>query len=333
MFDNNLHVRAFRGAGLIAAIIGFSSLGFGFVLGVAPASAAAPFVKTQAPGFHRLMLGEFEITALNDGTVDLDVAKLLKQPQAATERALSRSFVHNPLETSVNAFLINTGARLVLIDTGAGTLFGPSLGKLQANLREAGYKPEQIDDVFITHMHPDHVGGLTNKGEPAFANAVIHANKRDSEFWLSQINFDNAPADSKSFFQGAITSVTPYRAAGRYQPFEGDVELVPGVRAIASYGHTVGHTNYLVESKGQSLLLIGDLIHVAPVQLENPDVTVAFDSDGRSASTSRQRLFTLAAKKGALVGAAHLQFPGIGHLRREAKAWRWVPLNYSAELR
>ena len=109
------------------------------------------------------MLGEFEITALNDGTVDLDVAKLLKQPQAATERALSRSFVHNPLETSVNAFLINTGAKLVLIDTSAGTLFGPSLGKLQANLREAGYKPEQIDDVFIITYASRSRRGLTNK--------------------------------------------------------------------------------------------------------------------------------------------------------------------------
>ncbi len=312
-----------------------AAIAFGGALLVAPtaASAAAPQVRTQAPGFYRTMLGDFEITALSDGTVDLDVAKLLAEPAAKTDAALARAFVHGPLETSVNAYLVNTGTRLVLVDAGAGTLFGPTLGKLLASLQAAGYRPEQVDDIFVTHMHPDHVGGLSANGQRVFPNATLHADKRDSDFWLSQANLDKAPDAMKGFFQGAMASVNPYVAAGKYQPFEGDGEPVPGIRTIASPGHTAGHTSYLVESKGQRLLVIGDLVHVAAVQFADPGVTIAFDTDAKTAAASRETVFKLAAKDGALVGAAHLQFPGLGHLRAVGKSWQWVPSNYSTELK
>ena len=321
--------RLFHVTALTAAIaLGSAAL----VVAPTSASAAAPQLRTQAPGFYRTMLGDFEITALSDGTVDLDVAKLLAEPAAKTDAALAKAFVHGPLETSVNAYLVNTGSRLVLIDAGAGTLFGPTLGKLLANLKAAGYQPEQIDDVFVTHMHPDHVGGLSANGVRVFPNATLHADKRDSDFWLSQANLDKAAADSKGFFQGAMASVNPYVAAGKYQPFEADGEPVPGIRTLASYGHTAGHTSYLVESKGQQLLVVGDLIHVAAVQFADPGVTIAFDSDAKAAALSRTAVFGMAATDDALVGAAHLQFPGMGHLRAAGKSWQWVPVNYSTEL-
>ncbi len=299
----------------------------------ATASAAAPQQRTQAPGFYRTMLGDFEITALSDGTIDLDVAKLLAEPAATTDAALARAFVKGPVETSVNAFVVNTGTRLVLIDAGAGPLFGPTVGKLLANLRAAGYQPEQVDDIFVTHMHPDHVGGLSADGQRVFPNATLHADKRDSDFWLSQANLAAAPEGMKGFFQGAMASVNPYVAAGKYQPFEADGEPVPGIRTLASHGHTVGHTSYAVESKGQRLLVIGDLVHVAAVQFAEPGVTIAYDSDPKAAERSRDAVFKLAATEGALVGAAHLQFPGLGHLRAAGKAWQWIPANYSTELK
>ncbi len=322
--------RLFRLTTLAAAIaVGGTAL----LVAPAPASAAAPQVRTQAPGFYRAMLGDFEITALSDGTIDLDVAKLLAEPGAKTDAALAKAFLKGPVETSVNAFLVNTGTKLVLIDAGAGTLFGPTVGKLVASLQAAGYKPEQVDDIFITHMHPDHVGGLSANGQRVFPNATLHADKRDSDFWLSQANLDKAPDGMKGFFQGATASVKPYVAAGKYQPFEADGEPVPGIRTLASVGHTAGHTSYLVESQGQQLLVIGDLIHVAAVQFADPGVTISFDGDAKAAAASRDKLFKLAARDGALVGAAHLQFPGLGHLRAAGKSWQWVPSNYSTELK
>lgn len=293
------------------------------------AMASAPFAKTSAPGYFRMMLGAYEVTALNDGTVDLPVDKLLMEPEEQTKAALADSFLKAPLETSVNAFLINTGGKLVLIDTGAGTLFGPTLGKLLANLKASGYEAAQVDDIFITHMHGDHVGGLAAASAAAFPNATIHADKRDADYWLSQANLDKATADKKGGFQGAISSFAPYVANKKFVPFKGSAELVPGVKSYSGYGHTPGHTVYVVESQGQKLLLIGDLIHVTAVQLEHPEVTIAFDSDAKEAAAARDKIFTEAAKEGALVGASHIQFPGLGHLKKTGNSYNWLPVNFT----
>lgn len=293
------------------------------------AQAAAPMVKTPAPGYTRIMLGDFEITPLNDGTVDLPMDQLLKQPAETTRATLAKNFLKAPVETSDNGFLINTGSKLVLVDTGAGSLFGPTLGKLVTNLRAAGYQPEQVDEIYITHMHPDHVGGLASDGKRVFPNAIVRAGKGDADYWLKQASMDSAPADKKRYFQGAMASVNPYVQAGKFKPIDGDGELVPGITALAAPGHTPGHTVYQVQSRGQKLLLIGDLIHVSAVQMDNPQVTIAFDSDEKAAYAARKKNFDQAAKDGELVGGAHLQFPGVGHLVGQGKGYRWVPVNYT----
>ncbi|MCH8622407.1 MBL fold metallo-hydrolase [Undibacterium sp. TS12] len=298
-------------------------------LGTLNAFAAAPMVNTPAPGFSRFMLGNFEVTALSDGTVDLPVDKLLHQSASKTLAALDKAFLKAPAETSVNAYLINTGKRLVLIDAGTGTLFGPTLGKLVNNLKASGYQPEDIDDVFLTHLHPDHAGGIFINNAIQFKNAVIHAEKHEADFWLSQKNMDNAPAASKSFFQGAMQSIQPYMQNQRFAAFEGNIELTPGVSSYASTGHTAGHTSYLVESEGKKLLLVGDLIHVPAVQLEHPEVTIDFDSDAQAAKATRLKLFSAVAKDGTLIAATHIPFPGVGHLRSNGKTYTWVPLNYT----
>lgn len=296
---------------------------------VAPAHAAAPMVKTPAPGFFRIMVGDFEVTPVNDGTVDLPVDQLLRQKPEQTRATLEKNFLKAPLETSDNAFLINTGSKLVLVDTGAGALFGPTLGKFVNNLKAAGYQPEQIDEIYITHMHGDHVGGLVNSGQRVFPNAVVRAGKADADFWLSQANMDKAPADKKSFFQGAMTAINPYVQAGKFKAIDGAGQLVPGVSAMPEHGHTPGHTSYVVESRGQKLVLMGDLIHVASVQFDNPQVTIGFDSDEKAAYASRKQVFDDAAKNGYLVGGAHLQFPGLGHIAGQGKGYRWIPVNYT----
>lgn len=293
------------------------------------AHAAAPQVKTQ-PGYYRVMLGDFEVTALSDGTVALPVDKLLTNTTPGQiDQALKRSFLKVPVDTSVNGYLINTGSKLVLIDTGAAGLFGPTLGNLLANLKAAGYQPEQVDEIYITHMHPDHVGGLLAGGQPAFPNAVVRADQHDADFWLSKDAMDKAPADAKSGFQGAQAALAPYVAAGKFKPFDGNTELVPGIKAVAAPGHTPGHTTYLVQSQGQTLALWGDLMHVAAIQFAQPSVTIQFDSDSKAAAVQRKKAYAEAAKQGYLVGSAHLSFPGLGHLRAEGKGYTFVPVNYN----
>ena len=295
------------------------------------AYAGAPQPKTQSPGYYRMMLGDFEVTALSDGTVKFSTAKLLTNiTPAKVEKALARSYLKDPVETSGNGFLINTGSKLVLIDTGAAGLFGPTLGNLLANLKAAGYQPEQVDEVYVTHMHPDHVGGLMAGDKLAFPNAIVRADKREADFWLSQANMDAAPKDAKGFFQGAMTSLNPYIAAGKFEPFNGDTELVPGIKAIASPGHTVGHTIYVVESNGQKLVLWGDLMHVAAVQFADPSVTIKYDTDPKAAARQRKKAYADAAKHGYWVAGAHLSFPGIGHLRANGGSYIWVPANYTS---
>ena len=295
------------------------------------AEAAAPMIKTSAPGFYRAMLGDIEITALSDGTVQLPMDKLLNDISPADyNKALAKFHLTSPIETSVNGYLINTGAKLVLVDTGAGHFFGPTLGKLAASLKASGYLPEQVDEIYITHMHGDHIGGLSDNGRALFPNAIVRADKKDADYWLSQANMDKAPESAKGGFKSAMTALQPYVAAGKFMPFDGNTELIPGVKAVAAYGHTVGHTIYQVESKGQKLMLWGDLMHVASVQFAHPEITVHFDTDSKAAKAERLKAYASAAKEGYLVGSAHLSFPGLGYLHAEGKGYAWIPLNYSS---
>jgi glyoxylase-like metal-dependent hydrolase (beta-lactamase superfamily II) len=295
----------------------------------APAFAAAPMAKTPAPGYFRMMLGDFEITPLSDGTVDLPVDKLLQQKADKTTATLAKAHLKAPLETSDNAYLVNTGSKLILIDTGAGVLFGPTLGKIQASLKAAGYTPDQVDEIYLTHMHSDHLGGLVAQSKPAFPNAVVRASKTEADHWLSQEKMDKAPADGKDSFKNAQAALDPYVKAGKFKTFEGDAALTPGFRAQGGHGHTPGHTTYVIESRGQKMVAIGDLIHVAAVQFEDPAVTVGFDGDQKAAASARKKLFDAAAKDGALIGGAHLPFPGLGYLRTEGKGYRFIPVNYT----
>lgn len=293
--------------------------------------AAAPMAKIAAPGFYRFMLGDFEITALSDGTVVLPMHTLMTNvSKEKVEKGLKDAFLAGPFETSVTAYLINTGAKLVLVDTGAAGLFGPTLGKLLLNLKASGYQPEQVDEVYITHLHNDHVGGLLFQDKIAFPNAIVRVDQHDVDFWLSPANMDKAPKEMKPFFQGPTNALAPYIKANKLKTFDGAIQLIDGVKSVDTRGHTPGHSIYLVESKGQKLAIIGDLIHVAALQFENPNITIQYDGDAKEAAVKRIKAFTDAATEGYIVAATHIPFPGLGHIRKNGKKFVWFPLNYTS---
>jgi glyoxylase-like metal-dependent hydrolase (beta-lactamase superfamily II) len=309
-------------------------LGVAVFMGLAPlVQAEAPKVQTQVPGYYRHQLGQFEITALFDGAIELDTQLLKNASAADLRRLLSRMFVGNPkMQTAVNAYLINTGSHLVLVDTGAAKLFGPALGYVLQNMKAAGYEPAQVDTVVITHLHGDHMGGLNDAGgQPLFTKARILVAQADSDFWLSQKVADGAPAKVQPFFKMARDGAAPYLASGQWQTFTEGSVLVPGIQAVRANGHTPGHTAYAIESEGQKLLIWGDLVHAHAVQFAKPGVSIEFDIDQKQAIATRRSIMKAMADSKSLVAGMHLPFPGIGHVREDGKGrYSWVPIEFGS---
>lgn len=320
-------------------------LAFGWALtlgGLAPAHASAPMVKTQ-PGFYRMMLGDFEVTALNDGVVAYTVSHMLPTATATQIKSgLSDNGLADPVGVSYNGFLINTGSKLILIDTGTGGKLDNvpefhGAGHLIANLRAAGYRPEQIDEIYITHQGQDHIGGLTLGKKRAFPNALVRVPKSEVDMLLFLDPTKTAELLEKTHGDKRVTDwlqftrelFEPYIKAGKFQTFDEDGPLVPGIRALATHGHTKGHTSYVVESQGRTLVVMGDLVLMGALQFANPSLGSSFDANPTLAAEQRQRILTMAADNDYWVAGGHLSFPGIGHVRVDHGGYIWVPVVYS----
>lgn len=294
------------------------------------AAAKAPYAVVQAPGFYRLKIGSVEVTALSDGTIALPLAKLYtntSEPHA--QSALKDAFLPEPVPTSVNAFLVNNGERLVLIDAGTGAYLGPSLGKLASNIEASGYKVDEIDDVILTHIHTDHSGGLISSGTRTFPNAILRVNEREAKFWLSPENARAATGIVKQHFGEADRCVTPYVKAGKFETFADNAAPVPGLGSILYAGHTPGHSAITLESEGQKIVFWGDVTHGDILQFDEPGVAIEFDIDQKAAVAARDVAFRDAVERKYLVAGAHIAFPGIGHVRKDSTNYDWLPVNYS----
>ena len=311
------------------------------MLAVAAVSSATPvsdepgastaWVAQQAPGFYRFRLGAFRVTALSDGTAPRDLPTIMSRPDKV-RAAFEAAHQALPVDLSINCYLVDTGARRILIDTGAGELFGATSGMLVTNLRAAGYRPEDIDDILLTHIHGDHSGGLSVGGKAVFPRAIVHVDQRDPAHWLSADEQAQAPAARRTTFVQSHQTVDPYVRAGRLRTFDGATDLFPGVRSLPEYGHTPGLSGYLVESQGQRLLLWGDIVHAAEAQFRDPSITIEYDVDPSRAVASRRRILQDAAREGWLVGGAHLSFPGLGHVQAEGDGrFAWVPAPWKAQ--
>jgi len=291
-------------------------------------STVSKLDRSQA-GIYRTKIGKIDVIAVSDGTVGLGLTKELIQnaKPGEVERLLARHFQKSPLDASVNAFLIKYENKLVLIDAGSSELVGPTAGKLPQSLRAAGAPPENITDVFVTHIHPDHTGGLMNGNTKVFPNATIHINKREVDYWFNKSIAATAVEPQKTFFAQVDPKVKPYMDSGQLKTFEGATEFFPGFRSEPAYGHTAGLTVYILENGGEKVMFWGDVVNIA-LQVDDPDISLRFDSDAAAAAATRRKLLEDAATKGYIVAPDHLPFPGLGHIRKDGHAYAWVPVDY-----
>jgi len=261
------------------------------VAGPNAAVADAPQHHDQVPGFYRLKVGDLEVTALFDGPGVFDVNWLNGQK---TKDGVLKALPDDPhlLDVADTGYLVNTGRQLILVDAGSGTWFGGGkFGHLVANLRSAGYTPEEVDIVLVTHLHSDHIGGLTTQdGKIVFPNADIYVAKADNDFWLSQEIAAKAPKEAQEFFQSAQGIAAPYIKAGKWHTFTDSDQIVDGMQIVPLPGHTPGHTGYEFSSQGKKILFWGDVMHVQRLQLPDPKVTVVFDVDPTAAAVTRVQL-------------------------------------------
>ena len=299
----------------------------------ATAAAAVAPVK-QVAGVQRLNIGDLLVTALYDGRTFLPVSTLKDISAEDATALLEARFVPltaDGVQTAVNAFLVEKDGQRILVDARSRLPSRPTLGNVVANLRAAGIDPGSIDTVLLTHLHPDHVCGIaTADGERVFSNADILVAREDAEHWLSAEVMAAAPEAARGMFKLAQTALKPYQDANRVKLFDAGSEPLGGVQALATQGHTPGHTSYLFAAVGSTPLLVwGDVLHSHAVQFARPDVAFEFDSDRPAAVAARRSLLARAADEKLWVGGAHLPFPGLGHVAREGDAYRWTPVEFA----
>ncbi len=308
-----------------AAFLGIS------LAGPMSARGDAPQHHDQVPGFYRLKVGDLEVTSLYDGDGKFDPHWLNGKERIMT--AVSNTAQKEPhfLDASEVVFLVNTGKQLILVDSGSGQWFGGgAFGRLETSLRSAGYTPEQVDLVLITHLHSDHIGGLTTRdGKRVFPNAEVYVAKAENDFWLSPEIAAKAPKEAQEFFQAAQAICPPYIKAGKWHTFSSSDEIAEGIKTVSLSGHTPGHTGYEFSSKGQKILFWGDIIHAQSVQMKHPEVSVVFDINPAAAVATRKKLLPTLVDGNVLIAAPHLAFPGVGRLHKDGNAYGWAPILFT----
>lgn len=279
----------------------------------------------QVPAIYRVRVGDLLVTALSDGYVKGGEA-ILRNVDLDKAKALLHAAHRRPAVVEINAFVVQHAGRTMLIDSGAGGYMGRNAGFLASNLEATGIDGSDIDTVFLTHIHPDHVGGLADKveGKARFPNAELVVNRDEYAYWMDDARMGHVgEADRALFFECPREQLAPYR--GRLRLVK-DGEVFPGVTMLEAPGHTPGHAMCLINSGTESLLIWGDTVHVPEVQTACPHAGVVFDVDPQGAADTRRRVFDMVAADRLPVMGMHLGFPGLMHLDRCTEGYRLVPM-------
>lgn len=297
------------------------------------AQAAAPAAGRQAPGIYRYKVGDFEVTAINDGAGKrpLGAEFVRNAPLEDVRKALEEAFLPtDSLTISYTVTVINTGKRLVLIDTGTGSA-NPNGGQLAQNLEAAGLDPKAIDTVIISHFHGDHIGGLRNAdGSLAFPNAEIMVPQPEWAFWMDEGEMSRAAEGRKPNFKLVRKVFGPNERD--IKQYEADAEVAPGITSIAAYGHTPGHMIFRVASGTQQVVILSDTTNHPALFVRNPTWQAVFDMDGDMAADTRRKVLDMVAAERSLVAGYHFPFPAIGHIAKDGERYELVPVNWQPTL-
>jgi glyoxylase-like metal-dependent hydrolase (beta-lactamase superfamily II) len=303
----------------------------------ATTQAAAPASGRQGPGFYRFRIGDYEVTAINDGTWyrAIDEKFVRNAPFPEVQKALSDAFLPTDrLPTPFTALVVNTGSQLIALDTGTGGQLGtmaPQSGTFAANLAAAGIDPRSVDMIFISHFHPDHINGIKTKdNELFFPNAEIAVPAPEWAFWMDDANMGKAPDAAKPAFLNARRIFRDIeRDVRRFEPGK---EVAPGIASVAAFGHTPGHTAYTIASGNQSMFYIADTTNNPWLFVRNPQWQAIFDMDGNMAAENRLRVLDRAAADRTLLHGYHFPFPASGHVTKTATGYELVPAMWRPNL-
>lgn len=295
-------------------------------------STLKTMAKRQVAGYYRQKVGDVIVTAIYDGYINLSPSLFHGLCEEDIKAIIDRHYpmqTQEGIATAVTTYLVDNGTDIILINTGGGNNSGQTMGIILENLSLAGYSCEAITAVLLTHMHFDHICGLTNKkGVETFPNATVYVSEVESNFWLNPENAKTAPEENRVFFEMAHNAILPYKNKGKLRTFNSNTQILDNIQAMATPGHTPGHTSFLINSGNDKMLLWGDIVHSHALQFIHPEITNDFDSDQVQAAITRGIIFQKVAEENLLIGGDHLPFPGFGYLKKAEKGYSWLPVEY-----